>query len=649
MVRHTKAGFEYCPSILMRGREGESMRVRTLWVPTAFLGILATAQLPAQSNATVDAQTKPPVFRSSTRAVVVDVVVTKGEDAVLALQKKDFEIFEDGKPQTIDFFEEHTAKSLPPGATAPLPKMPPNVYTNVPPAPESDSVNVLLLDSLNTPPQMESYARNEILHYLNNVKPGTRLAIVVLNAKLNFVQGFTTDAGLLREVVLKQGAPGISPSLVTKSEVGDEQELESFLSSSAPAAPGAGGGTTSSPGNGNSAGAPVEATTAVAEAFASYRSFKSANRTRMTLEAISDIARYLAAVPGRKNLIWFAGDFPVVIFPKFDQRMENEDNAITSEEVRKAADLLTAARVAVYPVYADGIMSDDIVSADNRSPSSASGPTRMASMAGMDNTTASNGDRAGLLSAMNQIASDTGGKAAYNTNDLDTAIGRSVADGSHYYALSYSPTNKKMDGKYRRIEVKVPSGKYRLAYRRGYNADDTSATVETKAEANPLHALMVRGMPNSTQILYAARVLPADPQPAPNSPHAGKNPKLTGPTTRYTVDLMIRWTDVKLNAVEGGSRNGKIQVELLAYDRDGKALNWTGATQAMSLKPDIFAAIQRSGIPAHLEIDLPTGTDVYLATGVFDLEAGKAGTMEIPLVHSSQRTVVASQVAGPAK
>ena len=48
----------------------------------------------------------------------------------------------------------------------------------------------------------------------------------------------------------------------------------------------------------------------------------------MTLEAFSDIARYLAAVPGRKNLIWFAGDFPVVIFPKFDQRMEYEDNEL---------------------------------------------------------------------------------------------------------------------------------------------------------------------------------------------------------------------------------------------------------------------------------------------------------------------------------
>ncbi|MGO9397943.1 MAG: hypothetical protein ACLP19_08880, partial [Xanthobacteraceae bacterium] len=91
--------------------------------------------------------------------------------------------------------------------------------------------------------------------------------------------------------------------------------------------------------------------------------------------------------------------------------MNDENNAILLSQVQKTADLLTNARVAVYPVYANGMMSDDIVSADNRSPSSAAGPGRMSDLAGMDNYTASSDDRAGEIAAMNQIASDTGGKA----------------------------------------------------------------------------------------------------------------------------------------------------------------------------------------------------------------------------------------------
>ena len=254
--------------------------------------------------------------------------------------------------------------------------------------------------------------------------------------------------------------------------------------------------------------------------------------------------------------------------------------------------------------------------------------------------------RADKISAMEDLAADTGGKAYFNTNDLNAAMQHAIADGAHYYTISYTPTNKKMDGSYRRIEVKIPSAKYRLSYRRGYNADNQNVT-DTKPETNPIHALMMRGMPSSTQILYGARVLPADPQPAPNSPRAGKNSKLTGPTTRYTVDFMIRWTDVKLSPGPDGSHTGKIHVELLAYDRDGNALNWTGATEAMSLKPDIFAAIEHSGVPAHLEIDVPTGIDVYLATGAFDWETGKAGTLEIPLANSSKKTVLAAKPPPP--
>ena len=51
----------------------------------------------------------------------------------------------------------------------------------------------------------------------------------------------------------------------------------------------------------------------------------------------------------------------------------------------------------------------------------------------------------------------------------------------------------------------------------------------------------------------------------------------------------------------------------------------------MNLDPVTYAAIQRAGIPAHFEIDLPSDKDVFLETGVYDWESGKAGTLEIPI------------------
>jgi hypothetical protein len=206
-----------------------------------------------------------------------------------------------------------------------------------------------------------------------------------------------------------------------------------------------------------------------------------------------------------------------------------------------------------------------------------------------------------------------------------------------------------MDGKFRQIAVKIAGGHYQLSYRRGYNADDPATLASTGSSGylslastgekpsaptvsdDPLRPLLMRGLPSATQLLYAVRVVPANPQPAPNAKIAGKNPDLTGAVTRYTVDFFIRWTDVVFTPGPGDTHAGKIQLGLMAYDRSGKALNWLGATQQMQLKPTIYTAIQKSGIPAHMEIDLPKTDDVYLVTGVYDWGSNKAGTLEIPL------------------
>jgi hypothetical protein len=219
-----------------------------------------------------------------------------------------------------------------------------------------------------------------------------------------------------------------------------------------------------------------------------------------------------------------------------------------------------------------------------------------------------------------------------------------INDGSHYYTLVYTPTNKQMDGQYRRIEIKLAQGKYKLSYRRGYNADDATAG-QAKPESDPLRPLLLHGLPGATQLIYGVRVFPASPQPEPNATRAGKNPSLTGPVTRYSVDFMIRWTDVQLEAAPQETHSGKIQLGLLAYDRDGNAVNWTGGTQVMNLKPEIYTTIQKSGIPAHMEIDLPNA-DVYLVTGVYDWGSGKAGTLEIP-IHPATQSATTDQHPAP--
>jgi VWFA-related protein len=541
------------------------------------------------------------------------VVTRENGEPVTALHKDDFKVMEDGKLQSIDFFEEHTVRASPGGAIPPLPQMPPNVYTNVPPVPESDAVNVLLLDSLNTDLEDQAYVHRQIMQFLMTMEPGTRTAIFWLGSKLYFVQGFTTDTGVLAAALNdKKNQPEKELALRTRSDAMDDAFVTSAMSASLG-------------GHGSSAGV-----AAVSEASADYARIQYTNRAMMTLEALNYLARYLGSVPGRKNLIWFSSSFPIHVFPNISERQSIANLDIGLSNVKRTADMLTVSKVAVYPIGAQGVMTEHVMDADSAGPGiNPLGPSHGTGipMANYSNEAAK---RSQTIGDMEQIAADTGGKAYLNSNDLSSAVKRAIDDGSHYYSIAYTPANNKMDGSYRRIGIQVTAkGKYKTAYRRGYNADDTRKTA-TAPDSDPLRPLLIHGLPSSTQLLYGVRVVPTTPQPGPTAKHAGKNPQLTGPTTRYSVDFMIRWQDVKLDAALQGSRSGKIQIGLLAYDRDGKAVNWAEATQGMNFEPAVYAAIQKFGIPAHAEIDLPN-TDVDLVTGIYDWNSGKAGTLEIPL------------------
>ncbi len=407
------------------------------------------------------------------------------------------------------------------------------------------------------------------------------------------VQGFTTDSAALRDAVnAKKG--GVSPeseSSVTHSlqDKADDVEDKKRLALIGISPMG------------------MEAISEMQQG--SDRAYKADERVAMTLEALNYMARYLAGVPGRKNLIWFSSSFPITVFPSAKGKQPNNEMRQYSAQLRETADLLTVSKVAVYPIGAEGMMVDHMydpvinsrvpvdfeggeVSAASGPGSSARGGDRMGPYVNQ------NAARSDKIMAMEQLAADTGGKAFYNTNDLNAAMRHAIADGSHYYTILYSPTNKKMDGTYRRIEIKLAESKYKLAYRRGYNADNSLA-LETNTRKDPLQPLMLHGMPSATQLLYGVRVIPVDPQPAAGAKRAGKNSKLTGPTKRFSVDFMIRWTDVRLEPTSDGKHTGKLQVELLAYDREGHAVNWVGGTQEMMLTPDLYAAIQHSGVPAH--------------------------------------------------
>ena len=552
-----------------------------------------------------------PRFQSKVSVVLVDVVVTDNKDApVTGLEKQDFEILEDGKPQTISAFEEHKVVH----AKQPkLPPMPPDVYTNFPPIRTTDSVNVLLLDALNTQVADQSYVRAQLIRYLTTVQPGTRLAVFVLTSRLRMIQEVTTDSSLLLAALNKQaggGSPQQSAMLLSHEELDMDAARTTELM-------------------GNLVGETDLALSAMAPRAVAYMmQFKLDSRVETTLQALQQLARYLGGIPGRKNLLWFSGSFPISVFPDLNAAEPFQSVRQYGGEVQRTATLLTVAQVAIYPIAAEGLVSDSGYEAS----ATRIGEARLSINQGPLDTGERNADHL----SMEVLAENTGGKAFYDTNGLKDALARAIDYGSHYYTLAYTPSDKKMDGRYRRIQLKLSAGKYKVAYRRGYYAD-TAKDVKAKQEqpGDPLLPLMKRGLPDFSQILFKARVTPSNPQPPPDAARVGDNVDLKGPCTRYGVDFAIAVDDLAFETASDGLRGAAVEVMLIAYDRDGKPLNSVVRQRELGLKPQSFAAAQAAGLQLHFDIDVPTDTlaknNAYLRIGIYDARASNAGTLEVPL------------------
>lgn len=562
---------------------------------------IAIAIAPLHSQA--PAQSPPataPTIKVETRVVLLDVVVTdhKGE-SIPNLRREDFHIEEDGKPQNLSAFDEHSRHNASP---VDIPALPPNVYSNVQAVKPSDSVNVLLIDLLNTQPWSQEDVCNQAVKYLKTVSPGTRLAIFTLNTQqLRLARGFTADfSGLSASLQDKSGGVPESSWLnpTPSRNAAELKGLETMIMmDAAPAAVGA-----------------------VQQYLGEEVVARASERTELTLQAFQHLARYLSGIPARKNVVWFADSFPISFIPN-----EKSHAPQHQQRVQQTSDMLTAAQVAIYPVSAHGLEGDPTFEV-----SGMLGNTRESMLYNQSTSQI----------AAETIAQETGGRAFYNTNALDVAMAKAIDEGSHYYALAYAPTNNKTDGGYRRIEVKLSNRDYKLSYRRGYYADKPASPAASEQSAeDPLIPLVGFGMPNFDQITYEIHANPLQPQPAPDARRAGLNTEWKGPFKRFGVDLAVSLQNFSLESAPDGVKHGRLEVILVAYDRTGKIINIAKRTSRLALPPKDLPVLQARGLPLHLEIDVPPG-DIYLRTGIYDLNSGNVGTLGIPLA-----TVTASDSA----
>ena len=342
-----------------------------------------------------------------------------------------------------------------------------------------------------------------MLKYVSQqMKPGMRMGVFTLTNSLQVLQDFTADPELVI-AALKKFTP-------------QEQVLQNAV------APPVSAGAESLGARQATQIAQVEA---IAQGFQSVQvAYALDRRVEITLNAMRSLSRILGGIPGRKNIVWLTAAFPFDLIP--EERNVSEAELIAdlpniqhkavdiiaagsvagterqsyAPKIRQAAAELATAQVAIYPVDVRGLISGvEFLREDtaNRQTSSLSdrAVTRMS-------------DASASQETMKAVADETGGKVYINQNEVATGVALAMQDNSASYTIGYYPEDKKWDGKYRSIKVKLAREAVQVRHRHGYFAIDPSQLKDRKPEQQVAEALADNAP--STLVTFSAQVKPGE-------------------------------------------------------------------------------------------------------------------------------------------
>jgi VWFA-related protein len=554
-----------------------------------------------------------PTFRATVRRVIIDVVVRDSNNKPMhGLTARDFLVAEDGRPQTILSFDVHDFDSPSISLPANAPQPPANNFVNIPKTPERGPLYVILYDLVNMEIDDQIDARRQVLKFINTKPSGSRFAIYVRSDGLYLVQGFTEDKEQLFAALDPQNPRSHVPRVFLMSHV-------------------------------LGYGDPVSA-----------------------MNILTKVTEFLEGTPGRKNLIWLAGTFPLALYPRKDAQDYQDD-------IRAEFNGLTRAQVALYPVSVRGVVTNPEGALTGGGPKMGVGG---ASSSPPPGATAANAladpNAGGALASMKaagagdsvttdymvqkNIARATGGRAFFSTNDVTGALIEATEADGNYYSLTYSPPDQKNDGLRRSIQVKLRQPGYELSYRRFYYA--AAAATPTNAHVPQAPALSVASEENDTlqpnmkhgapmvhDLFFAAHVH-AEGGPARATPeqmseladepayfrthHNDRPLKPLAPVDLQTYAIDYRVSDAMLRTKT--TENGKqptLEFAAAAFDSDGNMLN--GVVNDAMGEASTVPEVNQSGVfRVRQQFNVPVRA-AWIRIGVRDKLTNRMGTLELPL------------------
>lgn len=405
---------------------------------TAFVGLLSSVVAAGVLAAQQAPSAPPPLFRSSTDLVQVDVSVLDVKRApVTGLLAADFTVLEDGQPRLIEAF---TAIALPDREAsvdaAWTRDVPPDVATNQTGLDEGRIV-VIVMDRTIPIGQPTMSARRIAAAAVAGLGPGDLAALVSTSGGIP--QNLTSDrARLLRAIDQRDWSTGLSA---------EAREIDASLGAAMP--------------------------------FDAGAIFTPLNDGRCLCglcvhQTITNVATALEAMPRRRKALLFIGSNLVVQAGPQVAAAEIGCGQKLEDSRKQMFTALDRSGVMVHSLDPTGLQVVGPIGQASSTIRGAAGRGAFAS-AVQENLAAQ-----GTLGV---LPGRTGGRVVANTNAPEARMPEILRESQSYYVLGFRPSEPSVPGQSRSIEVKVNRRDVKVSTRRGYVVPATMATSAAGADA----------------------------------------------------------------------------------------------------------------------------------------------------------------------
>ena len=423
------------------------------------------------------AQNPPITLHTSAQEVVLDVAVRDSHGKfVKNLQQGEIEIYEDGVKQEVRSFRLVKGKAV----ITEIPAAPDPAAPTKPQAPVANplgAVNLVCIVFHNLDPFTKQYAVEAVQQFLKNDLPSdTWIAVFNLSSTITPILQFTKDRNRVLQVASNATtATALDFMSVAESSLSAEPNtstLEMVMNGN-PATGGtvsvvqkvSGGEMVKTAILGADVSTGMGANARRGDIAGQRRTFGNIEGMRQT-EQIINMIEQLGPLPGRKTILLLSPGLATTGDP---------------ERFQTILDKATRARVGIYAVDIHGLSQNSNILAGNTALQHAASISqqqrlitgtsqqmaeRMRQTDYMYDAVRTTDTRASLRA----LAEGTGGFLIADTNDLKKPLQHVVEDVDTHYEAVYRPQSEVLDGRLRKIEVKVARPNLKAESRSGYFA-----------------------------------------------------------------------------------------------------------------------------------------------------------------------------------